>query len=434
LVMKKNIKGFRFRPTDEELIQYLQDQTFDRDSLVQVIALVQDINLFDPWQLPGRSILQTGDNLWYFMYHPTYKYRNSKRISRTTPHGYWKPTGNARKIINSHTAHPIGTKKTLVFYKGHFSDKDKNKTCWVMHEYQLIIPPAHLAASVSHQKIFNLCKLKRKIDISSCEAGQSSQHALSNLENHNAIPENLVDPNTSSEPEASNDCSGFLSQSSSIQTYARERSNQHNMVKEGEGSNISFNSINHVAEDSIPQDLLHLEDHNLYSKFEQDNESCNSILTNDDESPLTERSNQHNIVVAAEGFKMPSSLELEYLGHEDLIPSDLLYNDGLSLDELLAESEATNNFNWIQNQFVTRAEDGEFLNSVTANTNEAYLQEGSNQHYLAADNGSGLPCIGMMETSNPMEKSRKRPRLEYDELNHHGQTKEGQPWGKEYPF
>ncbi|OMO95898.1 No apical meristem (NAM) protein [Corchorus olitorius] len=430
--MKKKIKGFRFRPTDEELIEYLQDQTFDRDSLVQVIALVQDINLLDPWQLPGRSILQTGDNLWYFMYHPKYKYRNSKRISRTTPQGYWKPTGNARKIINSRTAHPIGTKKTLVFYKGHFSDKDKNKTCWVMHEYQLILP-AHIAASVSHQKIFNLCKLKKKIDISSCEAGQSSQHALSNLELENhvvnnaiAIPENLVDPNKSSEPEASNyDCHGFISQSSSIETYAGERSNQHNMVNESEGTNISFNSVNHVAEDSIPQDLLHLEDvstkrngfddsnrvrvQNLYSKIEQDNESCNSILTNDDESFPTERSNQHNnIVVATEGFKMPCSLELEYLGHEDLIPTDLLYNDGLSLDELLAESEATNNFNWIQNQFVTRAEDGELLNSVTANTNEAYLQEGSNQHYLAADNGSSLPCIVMMETSNPMGKFEKK--------------------------
>lgn len=51
--------------------------------------------------------------------------------------GYWKPTGNARKIINPDTGVEIGTKKTLVFYRGQWYDKIKIKTCWVMHEYEL---------------------------------------------------------------------------------------------------------------------------------------------------------------------------------------------------------------------------------------------------------------------------------------------------------
>ena len=91
--------------------------------------------------LSGRSTLQTGDNLWYFMYPPKYKYRNSKRISRTTLEGYWKPTGNARKIIDPDTGVEIGSKKTLVFFKGQCNDKIKNKTCWVMHEYELKAAP-----------------------------------------------------------------------------------------------------------------------------------------------------------------------------------------------------------------------------------------------------------------------------------------------------
>ncbi|XWS31249.1 hypothetical protein CRYUN_Cryun23aG0061300 [Craigia yunnanensis] len=175
------VKGFRFHPTDEELIEYLYVKTFDRDSLVQVIAEVQDICESEPWELPGRSALQTGDNLWYFMYPPKYKYRNSKLISRTTLKGYWKPTGNARKIINSDNGEKIGSKKTLVFYKGQCNDKNKNKTSWVMHEYELQAIPK---ATDSDQKTFRLCKLKKKADISSFETGQSNQHSLSNLENH----------------------------------------------------------------------------------------------------------------------------------------------------------------------------------------------------------------------------------------------------------
>ncbi|XP_021300998.1 NAC domain-containing protein 83-like isoform X2 [Herrania umbratica] len=394
------VKGFRFRPTDEELIEYLQDKTFDRDSLVQVIAEVHDICELEPWELPERSALQTVDRLWYFMYPPKYKYRNSKRISRTTLEGYWKPTGNARKIINTHTGEEIGSKKTLVFYKGQCNDKNKNKTCWVMHEYELT------AAEPTH-----------------------SDH-------------DVLDLKGSSAPEASNGSVGIHTQSSSVETYAGERSNQYNIVNEDKGSNLSSNSVNHVAEEIIPQGRLHLKAlstepngpndnnkvQNLYSTTEQDDESCNSILTNNDETDPIERSNQHNVVVTTESFEVP--FNLDYLAHEDLIPTELLYNA-----LLLAEPEATNNSNWIQNQHITNSgEDGESLNSSFADSNEVSLQEGSSHQSLAAANkGFRLPCIGVMESPISMEKSRKRPRHEFDGLSHDVQTGEAQPWGKEYP-
>ncbi|XVF21347.1 hypothetical protein REPUB_Repub12eG0082800 [Reevesia pubescens] len=423
------IKGFRFHPTDEELIEYLQLKTFDRDSLVQFIDEVKDICESEPWELPGRSTLQTGDRLSYFVYPPKYKYRNSKRISRTTLEGYWKPTGNPRKIINTDTGEVIGSKKTLVFYKGQCNDKNRNKTCWVMHEYELMAAPT---PTDSDQKTFNLCKLKQKAEISSNEAGQSSQHSLSNLENlvaNNAMSEDLLNPNGSSELEASNDSYLLHNQSSSVEIYAGERSNQHNTVNGDEGPNSSSNLINHVAEDTIPKESLHLKEvsterngpndnnrvQNLYSTIEQDNESCNSILTNDDETLPIKRSNQHNILVADEGFKVPS--DLEYLADGDLIPTDLLYNDGLSLDELLAEQEATNNSNCIQNQSIFNIED-EFLNSIFAdnnNNNEVDLQEENRHQCLATQNEVfGLPCIGVMESSDLTVKSRKRSRLQYD--------------------
>ena len=45
--------GFRFHPTDEELIvYYLKNQTMSRPCPVSIIPEV-DIYKFDPWQLPG---------------------------------------------------------------------------------------------------------------------------------------------------------------------------------------------------------------------------------------------------------------------------------------------------------------------------------------------------------------------------------------------
>ncbi|TYH07392.1 hypothetical protein ES288_A08G230000v1 [Gossypium darwinii] len=448
------VKGFRFHPTDEELIEYLQIKTFNRDSLVQVIAEIPDICESEPWELPGRSVLQTGDRLWYFMYPPKYKYRNSKLVSRTTLEGYWKITGKARKIINSETGMEIGNKKTLLFYKGQCNDKIKNNTCWVMHEYEL---KAMLDSTNSHQKTFKLCKLKKKTNISSKEAGQLDQYSLSDLDNHvanNALLEDILDPNGSSEPEASNNHNDVHNHCSSVDTY----------------------------EDAIPEVPSHifkvyqngLEDNNwiqdLYSTNEQDDESWNSIITSFDETIINESSNQHNIVVAEkgietpiisydetitnersnqhnivvvqggtemsvisydetvanersnqhnivdvdEGFEVPSNLK--YLVEEDTISTDLLYKDGLYsrslFGELLAEPEATNNLNWIQNRYITKKEDGEFLNSTLADKNKADLQEGNTQWCLAADGeGFSLPCIGALtESSNSMEKSSKRPR------------------------
>ncbi|XP_039021438.1 NAC domain-containing protein 71-like isoform X1 [Hibiscus syriacus] len=207
------MKGFRFHPTDEELMEYLHIRTFDRDSLVQFIAEIQDICDLEPWELPGCSNFQTGDRSWYFMYPPRYKYLNSKLISRTTLEGYWKPTGNPRKIINSETGSQIGSKRTLVFYEGQCNNKNKNKTSWVMHEYEL------KATAESDQ--------------------------------------NILYPNRS---EASKHHDGAHNRCSAVEIYARGRSNQHNMVNEDEGSNVSSNFINHVAEYAILKVPLHLKE------------------------------------------------------------------------------------------------------------------------------------------------------------------------------
>ncbi|XWS69687.1 hypothetical protein CRYUN_Cryun04dG0200300 [Craigia yunnanensis] len=123
--------GFRFHPTDEELIMYyLRNQAKSRPCPVSIIPEV-DIYKFDPWQLPDKA--EFGENEWYFFSPRDRKYPNGVRPNRATVSGYWKATGTD-KAINSGCKY-VGVKKALVFYKGR--PPKGIKTDWIMHEYRL---------------------------------------------------------------------------------------------------------------------------------------------------------------------------------------------------------------------------------------------------------------------------------------------------------
>ncbi|KAL2349221.1 hypothetical protein Fmac_003221 [Flemingia macrophylla] len=124
--------GFRFHPTDEELIvHYLCNQATSRPCPASIIPEV-DIYKFDPWELPDKS--DFGENEWYFFSPRERKYPNGVRPNRATVSGYWKATGTD-KAIYSGSKH-IGVKKALVFYRG--KPPKGIKTDWIMHEYRLI--------------------------------------------------------------------------------------------------------------------------------------------------------------------------------------------------------------------------------------------------------------------------------------------------------
>lgn len=129
--------GFRFHPTDEELIvHYLKNQAMSKPCPASIIPEV-DIYKFDPWQLPDMEKSEFGDNEWYFFTPRDRKYPNGVRPNRATLSGYWKATGTDKAIYSG--SRYVGIKKALVFYKGR--PPKGTKTDWIMHEYRLNDPP-----------------------------------------------------------------------------------------------------------------------------------------------------------------------------------------------------------------------------------------------------------------------------------------------------
>ncbi|KAK4745761.1 hypothetical protein SAY87_012073 [Trapa incisa] len=125
--------GFRFHPTDEELITfYLASKVFNGNFCgIQMDEI--DLNRCEPWDLP--DVAKMGENEWYFFSLRDRKYPTGLRTNRATGSGYWKATGKDREVHSASTGALIGMKKTLVFYLGRAPRGEKTK--WVMHEYRL---------------------------------------------------------------------------------------------------------------------------------------------------------------------------------------------------------------------------------------------------------------------------------------------------------
>ncbi|URE20563.1 NAC domain-containing protein [Musa troglodytarum] len=104
--------GFRFHPTDEELITHY---------LAPKVA----------------ASTKVGDE-WYFFCMKDRKYPTGLRTNRATDSGHWKATGKDKEIHRRRNL--IGMKKTLVFYKGRAPKGEKQDMEWFEDELRSSVP------------------------------------------------------------------------------------------------------------------------------------------------------------------------------------------------------------------------------------------------------------------------------------------------------
>ncbi|XP_059666027.1 NAC domain containing protein 50-like isoform X2 [Cornus florida] len=148
--------GFRFHPTDEELVQYyLKRKACGKPFRFEAISEI-DVYKSEPWELAGYSRLKSRDLEWYFFSPLDRKYGNGSRLNRATGSGYWKATGKDRSV--RHKGLTIGMKKTLVFHGGRAPDG--KRTNWVMHEYRLADEDSERNRVA--QDAFVLCRIFQK--------------------------------------------------------------------------------------------------------------------------------------------------------------------------------------------------------------------------------------------------------------------------------
>ncbi|KAK1429130.1 hypothetical protein QVD17_11333 [Tagetes erecta] len=149
--------GFRFHPSDEELIvHYLINKVKLRSLPAYIIG---EINLysFDPWDLPNKALF--GEEEWFFFTPRDKKYPNGSRPNRSAGTGYWKATGKDKPIFASAGSIKIGLKKALAFFTG--SPAKSIKTNWIMSEYRLPEPSSQSSGSMRLDD-WVLCRVRQK--------------------------------------------------------------------------------------------------------------------------------------------------------------------------------------------------------------------------------------------------------------------------------
>ncbi|KAG4384619.1 hypothetical protein GLYMA_13G315300v4 [Glycine max] len=153
--------GFRFYPTEEELVVfYLHNQLEGQIHDTSRVIPVTDINGVEPWNLPtlAGEFCRGDTEQWFFFSPRQEREARGGRPNRTTASGYWKATGSPGHVYSSDNK-VIGMKKTMVFYKG--KAPTGRKTKWKMHQYKAI-EHSHQSNTAPPKQLrheFSLCRV-----------------------------------------------------------------------------------------------------------------------------------------------------------------------------------------------------------------------------------------------------------------------------------
>ncbi|KAK4490072.1 hypothetical protein RD792_000726 [Penstemon davidsonii] len=171
--------GFRFHPTEEELVGYYLKRKVN--SLKIDLDVITDLDLYrmEPWDIEDKCKLGYEEqNEWYFFSHKDRKYPTGTRTNRATAAGFWKATGRDKAVVSKERI--IGMRKTLVYYKGRAPNGRKSD--WIMHEYRLQTsehgPP--------QEEGWVVCRAFKKPNPSQKQGYEATSYWNNNINNNNA--------------------------------------------------------------------------------------------------------------------------------------------------------------------------------------------------------------------------------------------------------
>ncbi|KAJ3681738.1 hypothetical protein LUZ60_014311 [Juncus effusus] len=220
--------GFRFHPTDDELVGYYLKRKVEGLQIELEVIPEVDLYKFEPWELPEKSFLPKKDLEWFFFCPRDRKYPNGTRTNRATTIGYWKATGKDRKIECESST--FGLRKTLVFYKGRAPGGER--TDWIMHEYRLCENLSH--GCTNFLGAFALCHVvKRNNDIS----GPKTNTVKGNFSNNEV--------SSSSQRNTSTACDQFNRSNASTPVYSSpeiRRDNHETPLNSFNGANYTISN------------------------------------------------------------------------------------------------------------------------------------------------------------------------------------------------
>ncbi|KAG6592214.1 NAC domain-containing protein 30, partial [Cucurbita argyrosperma subsp. sororia] len=160
--------GFRFHPTEEELVGYYLKRKINSQKIDLDVIMDIDLYKMEPWDIQANCKFGYEEQKeWYFFSHKDRKYPTGTRTNRATSAGFWKATGRDKAVLSKNRV--IGMRKTLVFYKGRAPNG--RKTDWIMHEYR------HQTSELApvQASFYNLCRCNKIFNINDTIV-RSSKH------------------------------------------------------------------------------------------------------------------------------------------------------------------------------------------------------------------------------------------------------------------
>ncbi|WRX07999.1 NAC domain - like 2 [Theobroma cacao] len=146
------LPGFRFHPTEEELVDYYLKGT-------------------------AMGMAEIGEREWYFFVPRERRAGHGGKPNRTTKTGYWKATGSDRHIrCPKEPREIVGLRKTLVFYTG--KAPKGCRTDWVMNEYRLISNTNIATEDIVLAKIYRKATSLRVLEQKAEELVRTSHQSL----------------------------------------------------------------------------------------------------------------------------------------------------------------------------------------------------------------------------------------------------------------